>query len=95
MFPQIINIEMIKISNNNQHQFYCDIISSLSHFKNFLIFFFYNILSGTILTFRYAKALDREAKILSKLAAKLGGDEENLNKRISMLTQALEVKLYS
>ena len=56
---------------------------------------FYNILSATILTFRYAKALDREAKILSKLAAKLGGDEENLNKRISMLTQALEVKPYS
>jgi import receptor subunit TOM70 len=39
---------------------------------------------------RYGKALDRQAKVLRKLAAKLGGDEENLNKRILMLTQALE-----
>jgi len=39
---------------------------------------------------RYAKALDREAKVLKKLAAKLGGDEESLNKRITMLSQALE-----
>eukprot|EP00088_Acartia_fossae_P027010 TRINITY_DN2779_c0_g1_i2.p1 TRINITY_DN2779_c0_g1~~TRINITY_DN2779_c0_g1_i2.p1 ORF type:complete len:510 (+),score=122.95 TRINITY_DN2779_c0_g1_i2:43-1572(+) len=39
---------------------------------------------------RYGKALDREAKVLRKLAAKLGGEQEDLNKRISMLTQALE-----
>jgi len=39
---------------------------------------------------RYGKALDRRAKILKKLAAKLGGEVEDLKKRISMLTQALE-----
>ena len=41
---------------------------------------------------RYAKALDRRAKVLRKLAAKLKGGDENLNLKIEHLSQALEVQ---
>jgi len=39
---------------------------------------------------RYGKALERRSKVLQKLASKLGGGDENLQKKVDQLTLALE-----